>query len=219
MKPKHLLLLPFLLLCSLANAKSYVYVTDTVPIPMRSENKIQNDPSNLIKMLDSGTKLQILATENGWTKVKFENTIGWMISRYLTSNLPARIELKALREKNNSNQLSLSKQNNKNAKLELEAKDLKNKNAFLSTQNGKLQSEKKHIQETYKNALKLEHQNKNLKAQALQLTTELQLLQNNGTVDRDASYRNWFIVGAFVLFFGFMTGFIFQKLGNNRRRF
>ncbi|VVM18729.1 hypothetical protein BSPWISOXPB_1370 [uncultured Gammaproteobacteria bacterium] len=34
-----------------------------VPIPMRSENKIQNNPSNLIKMLDSGTKLEILATK------------------------------------------------------------------------------------------------------------------------------------------------------------
>jgi hypothetical protein len=33
---------------------------------MRSENKIQNNPSNLIKMLDSGTKLEILFEWKVW---------------------------------------------------------------------------------------------------------------------------------------------------------
>lgn len=208
-----------LLLCSIAYAESYVYVTDTVPIPMRSENKIQNNPSNLVKMLDSGTKLEILSTENGWTNVRFENTTGWMISRYLTSNLPARIELETLRQNNNNNQLSLFEQNSRNSELELQVTGLKNKNAILSIQNGKLESEKKHIQETYKSALKLEYENKNLKTQALQLATELKLLQNNGSIDQDASFRNWFIVGALVLFFGFIIGFVAPKRTNNQRRF
>ena len=50
---------------SLVNAQSYVYVTDKVDIPMRSTNKIQSNPSNLIKMVSSGTKLEILITKNG----------------------------------------------------------------------------------------------------------------------------------------------------------
>lgn len=186
---------------------------------MRSENKIQNNPSNLIKMLDSGTKLEILATENGWTKVKFENTIGWMISRYLTSNIPARVQLKRLKRRSNNSQLSLSKQNEKNLILEDYVSELRKENSVLSMQVGKLESEKKHIQDTYRDSLKLEHDNKNLKAQALQLTAELQLLQNNSTIDQDSSSRNWFIVGALVLFFGFMMGFVFHKRTNNNRRF
>lgn len=214
---KYALLIVFLLLSSLTNAASYVYVTDTVPIPMRSENKIQNNPSNIIRMLDSGTKLEILATEQSWTKVKFKNTLGWMISRYLTSNVSARVRLEELQRNNNNNKLLLSKQNQRNAKLEKLVTDLKAKNTQLYIQVGKLESEKKHIQQTYKDSLKIKHENNQLKAQVLQLQTELQLLSNNSTVEQDVSARNWFIVGALVLFFGFIIGFIVPKRTNNRR--
>ncbi|VVH66501.1 hypothetical protein BSPLISOX_2631 [uncultured Gammaproteobacteria bacterium] len=214
---KHNLFIIFLLLNSITNAASYVYVTDMVPIPMRSENKIQNNPSNLIKMLDSGTKLEILATEEGWTKVKFENTTGWIISRYLTSNTPARVRLEALQRSNNNNKLSLSKQNKKNTILKDLTADLKAKNTKLSIQVRKLDSEKKYIKQTYQDSLKLEHESKKLKATVLQLQTELKLLENNNTVGQDASARNWFIVGALVLFFGFILGFVSPKRTNNRR--
>ncbi len=214
---KRSLFIIFLLLNSIINAASYVYVTDMVPIPMRSENKIQNNPSNLIKMLDSGTKLKILATEDGWTKVRFENTTGWMISRYLTSNTPARVQLEVLQRNNNNNKLSLAKQNEKNTTLEGLTADLKAKNTKLSIRIGKLESEKEYIKQTYQDSLKLEHENKKLRTATLQLQAELQLLENNNTVGQDSSARNWFIVGALVLFFGFMMGFVFQKHTNNRR--
>ncbi|CAC9501837.1 hypothetical protein BPUTSESOX_1945 [uncultured Gammaproteobacteria bacterium] len=214
---KRSLFIIFLLLNSIINAASYVYVTDMVPIPMRSENKIQNNPSNLIKMLDSGTKLKILATEDGWTKVRFENTTGWMISRYLTSNTPARVQLEVLQRNNNNNKLSLAKQNEKNTTLEGLTADLKAKNTKLSIRIGKLESEKEYIKQTYQDSLKLEHENKKLRTATLQLQAELQLLENNNTVGQDSSARNWFIVGALVLFFGFMMGFVFQKRTNNRR--
>ena len=55
-----ILLLPLLVLFGSsyadANRLSYVYVTDKVDIPMRSESKIQSNPSNLLRMLPSGTK-------------------------------------------------------------------------------------------------------------------------------------------------------------------
>jgi len=220
MKLKNTLLITLVLLCSVANAKSFVYVTDMVPIPMRSENRIQNNPSNLIKMLDSGTKLEILSTKSGWTKVRFENTVGWMISRYLTSNKPARVQLEALKRNSNNKRLSLSKQQKRNKKLEKQVADLRAKNTKLSIQSGKLASEKKHVKQVYKDALKLEYKNKKYKAQVLQLQSELQLLQSNGTIGQEANARNWFIVGALVLFFGFMVGFFIQKRINiNQRRF
>ncbi|SMN11590.1 Bacterial SH3 domain homologue [uncultured Candidatus Thioglobus sp.] len=181
---------------------------------MRSENNIGK---NVIKMLDSGTKLEILATENAWTKVKFENTIGWIISRYLTSNLPARVELRALKKNNNTQQLLLSKRNSRNAQLEEQVRELRAKNITLVIESGKLQSEKKHIKKTYEDALKLEHKNEKLETQILQLKTELQLSQNNNIVGQDSSARNWFIIGALVLFFGFLMGFIFPKRTNQRR--
>ncbi|KAA0444624.1 MAG: TIGR04211 family SH3 domain-containing protein [Candidatus Thioglobus sp.] len=218
MKLKYLLP-TILLLSSIVSAKSYVYITDTIPIPVRSSNKIQNKPSNLLMMLDSGTKLELLSSENGWTKVKFENTIGWVISRYLTSNLPTKIQLKELRRYNDSNKFLLSKQNKKNKKLTAKVRDLSKKNSALLIENGKFKAEKKHIQNTYKNALQLEHHNKNLESQILQMRSELQLSQNSNNIEQDSSLRNWFIVGAIVLFLGFLMGFIFTKITTNKRRF
>jgi SH3 domain protein len=51
----------------------------------------------------------------------------------------------------------------------------------------------------------------------LQLKTELQLAQNNSQIEQDTSQRNWFIVGALVLFFGMVIGFFLPKMLNRRR--
>jgi SH3 domain protein len=71
------------------------YITDSVDIPMRSNNKIEIDPSNLLRMLPSDTKLQLLSTDSGWSQVEIDEQTGWVISRYLTSTKPARVKLKA----------------------------------------------------------------------------------------------------------------------------
>ena len=217
MKLSKYLFIPLLLVHSMASAQSYVYVTDMVDIPMRSENKIQSNPSNLLRMLPSGTKLEILSTESGWTKVKFEKTTGWMISRYLTSKPPAQAQLEKLRQTYNANKLLIGKQSKRNAELEAQVKELQIQATMLSVQTSKSQAEKEHIEQVYKDALKLEHSNEKLKTEALQLKTEIQLLQNNNTAGQEASSRNWFIVGAIVLFFGFIMGFVFPKRSNQRR--
>ena len=49
------------------------------------------------------------------------------------------------------------------------------------------------------------------------LKAELQLAENNTQIQKDTSSRNWFIVGAIVLFFGMMIGFIVPGLLNRRR--
>ncbi len=217
MKLSKYLFIPLLLVHSMASAQSYVYVTDMVDIPMRSENKIQSNPSNLLRMLPSGTKLEILSTESGWTKVKFEKTTGWMISRYLTSKPPAQAQLEKLRQTYNANKLLIGKQSKRNAELEAQVKEFQIQTTMLSVQTSKSQAEKEHIEQVYKDALKLEHTNEKLKTEALQLKTEIQLLQNNNTAGQEASSRNWFIVGAIVLFFGFIMGFVFPKRSNQRR--
>lgn len=212
-----LFLLTLLFFTSTVSAQSYVYITDSVDIPMRSSNKIERNPSNVIKMLSSGTQLEILATENGWTKVKFEKTIGWIISRYLTSQPSAHSQLEKLNQSYNANKLLLTKQLQKNKELEAKIVELKTKNTLLSVQTGKSQSEKEHIEQVYKDALKLEHVNEKLTTEALQLKTEIQLLQNSNIAAQESNSRNWFIVGALVLFFGFIIGFVFSKRSTQRR--
>ena len=214
MKLKHLVA-TLLLTSSLVSAQSFVYITDEVDIPMRSAKTFGD---NIVRSLSSGSKLAILqATEDGWTQVNFEGTTGWIISRYLSNNPPARAQLEKLRQTYNANKLLINKLANRKNELETEIQALKVKNTKLSIQTSKSIAEKQHIEEVYKDALKLEHSNEKLMTTNLQLKTEIQLLKNNNTATQDSSSRNWFITGSFVLFFGILIGFIFPNFVNRRR--
>ncbi|MCH9711558.1 MAG: TIGR04211 family SH3 domain-containing protein [Proteobacteria bacterium] len=214
MRLKHLTI-ALLLTSTLASAQSFVYITDEVDIPMRSEKTFDD---NIVRSLPSGSKLSILqATEDGWTQVKFEGSTGWIISRYLSNNPPARAQLEKLRQSYNANKLLINKLSNRKNELETEIQALKVKNTKLSIQTSKSIAEKKHIEKVYKDALKLEHSNEKLMTANLQLKTEIQLLKNNNTATQDSSSRNWFITGSFVLFFGILIGFIFPNFVNRRR--
>ena len=68
------------------------FITDSVDIPMRS-GKTFND--NIVRLLSSGAKLSILqTTDDGWTQVKFEDSTGWLVSRFITDRPSARSKLK-----------------------------------------------------------------------------------------------------------------------------
>jgi len=101
--------------------------------------------------------------------------------------------------------------------LEKKLVSLKQENADLIVQSSKSQAEKTHIEQIYQDALKLEHENERLIQETLQLKTELQLAENNTQIEKDTSLRNWFIVGALVLFFGMVIGYIVTGLVKRRR--
>jgi len=214
MKLKHLTI-SLLILSSLASAQSFVYITDQVDIPMRAEKTFGD---NIVRSLSSGSKLSILqATEDGWTQVKFESSTGWIISRYLSNNPPARVRLEKLRQTYNANKLLIAKLAKRKTELESEVQALKVKNTKLSIQTSKSKAEKEHIEQVYKDALKLEHANEKFITTNLQLKTEIQLLKNNNTATEESSSRNWFFTGSIVLFFGILIGFIFPNFVNRRR--
>jgi len=216
MKLINLLSLVLLMVTTMANAESFVYITDQVEIPIRSESSTQGN--NLIRTLPSGTKLSILqATEDGWTQVQYEDTTGWIISRYLSNSPPARQKLEKVNIENSANKLMVSKLQGEKEHLENELLGLKGENTKLAIQSSKAIAEKEHIEQIYQDALKLEHENEKLMQESLQLKTELQLANNNSQIEQDTSSRNWFIVGALVLFFGMIIGFILPNLMKRKR--
>ena len=208
------MILTLVLLTFKVSAESIVYITDQVEIPIRSEMSFGN---NVIRKLPSGTELSILSTEDGWAQIQFDDTIGWIGSTYLSNEPPAREELKKLTRTYNANKLLLSKLASEKEVLETELLTLKQENTDLVIQSSKSKAEKEHIEQIYQDALKLEHENEKHIQEKLQLKTELQLAENNTQIQKDTSSRNWFIVGAIVLFFGMIIGFIIPGLLNRRR--
>ncbi|MDC0197861.1 TIGR04211 family SH3 domain-containing protein [Candidatus Thioglobus sp.] len=197
------------------SAESFVYITDELDLPIRSDKNFGN---NIIRLLPSGTELSLLqSTEDGWAQIKFDDTIGWIKSFYLSPDPSSREKLKKLTRSYNANKLLISKLSEEKESLEKQLQSLKEENTDLLVQSSKSQAEKEHIEQIYQDALKLEHENDKLTQEKLQLKTELQLSENNTQIQKDTSSRNWFIVGAIVLFFGMMIGFIVPNLLKRKR--
>ena len=208
-------ILILILLTFKVNAESFVYITDQLDIPIRAD---QSFGQNIIRLLPSGTELSLLqSTEDGWAQVQFDDTIGWIKSFYISNEPPAREELKKLTRTYNATKLLLSKLTSEKEILDSEFLILKQENIDLVIQSSKSKAEKEHIEQVYQDALKLEHENEKHIQEKLQLKTELQLAENNTQIQKDTSSRNWFIVGAIVLFFGMIIGFIIPSLLNRRR--
>jgi SH3 domain protein len=204
-----------ILLTFKVSADSFVYITDQLDIPIRAD---KNFGENIIRLLPSGTELSLLqSTEDGWAQIQFDDTIGWIKSFYISIDPPAREELKKLTRSYNANKLLISKLGSEKEALESELLILKQENTDLVIQSSKSQAEKEHIEQIYQDALKLEHENEKHIQEKLQLKAELQLAENNTQIQKDTSSRNWFIVGAIVLFFGMIIGFVVPGLLNRRR--
>lgn len=215
MKKLNILTIALIIFTFKVSAESFVYITDELDLPIRSDKNFGN---NIIRLLPSGTELSLLqSTEDGWAQIQFDDTIGWIKTFYLSSNPSAREELKKLTREYNSNTLLISKLSDEKEELEKKLITLKNDNTNLIVQSSKSQAEKEHIEQIYQDALKLEHENEKLIQENLQLKTELQLAENNTQTQKDTSSRNWFIVGAIVLFFGMIIGFIVPNLLKRRR--
>ena len=209
------LTLLLILLTFKVSADSFVYITDQLDIPIRAD---KNFGENIIRLLPSGTELSLLqSTEDGWAQIQFDDTIGWIKSFYISIDPPAREELKKLTRSYNANKLLISKLGSEKEALESELLILKQENTDLVIQSSKSQAEKEHIEQIYQDALKLEHENEKHIQEKLQLKAELQLAENNTQIQKDTSSRNWFIVGAIVLFFGMIIGFVVPGLLNRRR--
>ena len=204
-----------ILLTFKVSADSLVYITDQLDIPIRAD---KNFGENIIRLLPSGTELSLLqSTEDGWAQIQFDDTIGWIKSFYISIDPPAREELKKLTRSYNANKLLISKLGGEKEALESELLILKQENTDLVIQSSKSQAEKEHIEQIYQDALKLEHENEKHIQEKLQLKAELQLAENNTQIQKDTSSRNWFIVGAIVLFFGMIIGFVVPGLLSRRR--
>lgn len=80
-----------------AETPKYAYVTDEVNIPMRSSRSFNN---NLLKMLTTGDKLEVIRYFDGWTQVQYGSQIGWVVSRYLSAKEPVKNRLKHFFEDN-----------------------------------------------------------------------------------------------------------------------
>ena len=200
-----------------ASAQTVRYVSDTLEVPMRSGTTTGH---RIVRMLDSGTRLEVLRSENesGYSLVRVEGgTQGWVLSRYLMDQPSARERVEAA-------EAAVAPLQQENAALkeeirQLEAAQSEDRQAqtALTAENRRLSQELAQIRRTAANALTIDEQNKVLQEEVVNLESSLRVLEQENRLLSDKSVQTRFLAGAGVLFAGLVLGLILPRIKLGRR--
>lgn len=203
----------FWLICMLGATNLHAetkYVVDHLLINLRTG---QTNQHKILRTLPTGTKLEVLETEETYSKVRApDGTEGWVLNQYITSTPTAKILLTAAEAK-------LAKLETENKQLQEELAATQQKEGALNKEHQSLAKEHKkqtdeltQLRRVAAKPLKLENENQKLKQQMVELENERELLSRENQVLRDSSDREWFLTGAGVIIGGIIIGLLAPSL-------
>jgi len=207
----HILIIAALCMPFLAQAQTTRYVSDELEITMRNGQGVK---FGIRKMLESGTRLQVLETDpTGYSKVKTADGVeGWVLTRYLSNTPSARNQLEASQQKVANLELEIAKYKEEISSLSSQNSSVDTQNMTLKEKSQRLSKELDDLRRTASNAVALENKNRQLTEQVQQILHENQSLEIENNALRDNSTRSWFLIGAAVLFFGIILGLVLPRL-------
>jgi len=221
-----LILFPFALLVEIACAETE-YVSDQLTITLREG---QGNEYKIIKMLKTGTPLEILEESEQYLKVRTENgSEGWVLKRYVSKETP-KLNIIADMEKEIdrlNTRIEQYKENEKSLQDELKKtrsdhagkiKELQNTVSAISTNAGQTSRDLEGITKKYNDLLKnskdvvhLVQERDNIKASNEELQTKTErLVQENDELKRSQMIW-WFAAGGGVFFVGWIVGKISRQ--------
>jgi len=192
------------------------YVSDHLVITVRTG---EGSEFQVIKTLGSGERVEVLETsDSGYTFVETaDGTEGWVRSQYLQPEVTARKKLAGVETQLEKSKAALKKLKKNYTELNKKYKLISQNQAKLSADKTKLDSELARISEVAKRPIILDKQNRKLQHANVNLEKDLQRLSQENHSLKDRSQREWFIVGALVLFGGIILGLVIPKLRTKKR--
>lgn len=212
MKKRFLLLSCFFLsVLSLTVQAETQYVSDHLVITVRTGQGAQ---FQIIKTLESGEHVKVLeTTDTGYTRIETtDGTEGWVRTQYLATEPVAKEKLERAEAQLLKTKTALSKIKESYAELSKEHKVLSQNLTTISTDKKQLDSDLARLNEIAKKPIILDKHNRELQERNVTLEKDLQRLNQENHSLKDRSQREWFIVGALVLFGGIFLGLIIPKL-------
>jgi len=175
-----------------------IYVKGVMQITMRTSPGVEN---KVVAMVESGDTLEILERNDEWSRVRnTKGKEGWVLTRYLTSEMPVVLLFEGLKKKN--------------AEISGAMELLKAENARLSATEAKLQE----LEKSY-SLLKNEAANfLDLKKRYDEVTRGFKEQQERiSLLEKSLGKEDikWFMGGAGVLLLGIMLGMVARKKKRN----
>ncbi|AGM41733.1 SH3 type 3 domain-containing protein [Spiribacter salinus M19-40] len=195
---------------NLASAQTTAYVTDELEITLRSG---QGNDYRIVRLLRSGSELEVLERSETWTRVRAFGDEGWVRNVYLQSEpgaaeqlAAATEEAAALRQENRELSEALD-----DAKTRLE--ELRATRAELDEVNTRM---RQRLQEAGE-GLELADENQALRKEVVDLERQVQDLGRENERITDRGRRDWFIAGAGVIVAGMLLGIGLTRIRWRRR--
>ena len=194
-----------------SSAATTRYVSDQLEITMRTGQGVK---FGIRKMLTSGDRLSVIETDSsGYSKVSTAKGVeGWVLTRYLTNSPSARNRVASSEKKAVNLELAL-------AKTREEIQSLSTKNSASGSQamtlketSQRLKKELDDLKRTASNAVALDNENRQLKQKIQQTDHKMQSLVLENAALKDSEAKDWFLIGAAVLFGGIILGLIIPRL-------
>jgi len=187
------------------------YVTDSFRISLRGGPSIDY---KILKFLSSGLPVEVLESEEGWTRVQLvepaqDNLTGWVLSRYLITRIPWENQAISLKQE----KAQLEK------RLSLVEKELDK--AMIYKQELTLELEKysknlRNLQDRYEIIKQGAPNYLNLKATYETAQKTIQTLVNENQRLKSSQMNRWFAMGALVLLCGLMIGLLVGRQQKKR---
>ncbi len=211
---KHLVFIGVLLiLFSTVVQAETMYVSDLAEITLRTGKGIDH---KIIAMIKSGQKVEVLEPDGQWTRIRLPSgKEGWAFSRFLTSKLPSRIELEKLKEKHKALLALADSPYNEISKLKDENQKLKAELAVSEKTLNALKTSYETLKSKSASLLKLQNSSKNSVTRLSEQQKEVERLEEELSKLERRQYIHWFLIGAAVLFVGFLMGYSAKR---QRRR-
>lgn len=201
---------------SSAQAES-VWVSDEFEIMLRSGPSTSNA---IARMLRSGTQLEVLETdaESGYTRVQTSGgTEGWVLTRYLMGEPPAREQLQQLTSQLTSATAEGSTMGSQLEAIRSEQQNATRKIGELESEKSQLTAELAEIKRKAASVLSIDAQNKDLRQQLTDAEIKVNILEEENESLSAQGSRYWFVAGALVLLGGILLGVILPRMKFQRR--
>ncbi len=166
------------------------------------------------KMLTSGERLSVIETDpSGYSKVLTAKGVeGWVLTRYLTNTPSARNRVASSEQKVANLELELAKAKEEIQSLSSQNSTAGSQNMTLKETSQRLKKELDDLKRTASNAVALDNENRQLKEKIQQIDHKMQSLVLENAALKDNEAKNWFLIGAAVLFGGIILGLILPRL-------
>ena len=171
-------------------------------------------------MVSSGTRLEIIEQDDeaGYTKVQTAGgTEGWVLSRYLMSEAPAREQLAALTSQLTSANTRGSSMGTQLNAIKGEYDSATRQVRALENEQDRLKSELATIKRSAANVLSIDSRNKELQEQLTEAEIRVSILEQENQELGSQQTRYWFMSGGLVLVVGIILGLWLPRIRWQRR--